>query len=50
MTVMVTVIMTKEDFSMSGIFAEGRLSGLSIAILVLFCLIAIQSVGGYMQI
>ena len=35
---------------MSGIFAEGRLSGLSIAILVLFCLIAIQSVGGYLQI
>ena len=35
---------------MSGIFAEGRLSGLSIAILVLFCLIVIQSVGGYLQI
>lgn len=35
---------------MSGLFVDGKLSGISVLLLVLFCLIAIQSIGGYLQI
>ena len=40
----------KEDFSMGGIIVNGKLSSFSIVLLVLFCLIVIQSIGGYLQI